>query len=110
MTLRDMMARHARTQLVRADHFGESVTFHGREGDVVTFLAVVDRKQLEQMGSSAVRAADVFIPRHATAGVEAIVPGDDLTVVLVEGGAPVRCRIAEVLSADSGGFLVRVVQ
>lgn len=108
MTLRDMMARHARTTMVRADHFGESVTFHGRLGDVVTFLAVVDRKQLETMGNSAVRAADVFIPRHATAGVEQIVDGDELEVALVEGGTPVRCRIAEVLSADPGGFLVRV--
>lgn len=110
MTLRDMMARHARTTMVRADHFGESITYYAREGDSVMCLAVVDRKQLEPMGSSAVRAADIFIPRHATDGVLAIANGDQIEVALTEGGTPVLCRIAEVLSQDAGGFLLRVVQ
>lgn len=112
MTLRAKMARDARTILVREDHHGELVTYHFRDGEPErSFLAVVDRKQLEPMGdgvgAGAVLAADVFIPNDRAAGVTAIAAGDELTVVLVEGGAPVRCRIHYTLSADAGGFLVR---
>jgi hypothetical protein len=112
VTLRQRMARDARF-LVREDHHGETVTYWFKDGTPErSFLAVVDRKQLEPLGdgigAGAVLAADVFIPNHATAGVLAIAPGDELSVVLVEGGAPVRCRIGYTLSADAGGFLVRV--
>lgn len=112
MTLRQRMARDARF-LVRADHHGETVTYWFKDGTPErSFLAVVDRKQLEPlgdgMGAGAVLAADVFLPNDTVAGVTQIAAGDELSVVLVEGGAPVRCRIAYTITADAGGFLVRV--
>lgn len=112
MTLRDLMARHAREELVREDHHGEQVTYHFAAGGERTILAVVDRLQLEPIrsgrGGGAVRTATLFIARHATLGVEAIAEGDEITCVLELGQPAVRCSIAEPLDADEGGFLVRV--
>lgn len=115
MTLRDRMARDA-LAIARADHHGETVVFHAAAGgDPRSFLAVPNRDRLAALGrdpdlGAAAREATVFLPRNAdpALGVEVVEDGDELEVVLQLGKPAVRCRIAETLSEDDGGFLVRV--
>lgn len=116
MSLRDLMARHARTVLVRADHHGESVTYVFKTpppGETTrTFLAVVNRLDVDPASPGvpqiATRRATVFLPRHDVAGVESIAPGDKLQVVMRLGEAAVTARIGRVVEQDDGGFLVEV--
>jgi hypothetical protein len=116
VTLRDLMAQHARGVLTRPDHCGEPVTWHFASGAADrSFNAVVNRLMLEQLNSvgtvaAVVKAATVFVPNDSTLGVTSVADGDEISVALRLGAAPVRCRVAEVLSEDEGGFLVRCVQ
>lgn len=115
MSLRDTIARHARTTLVRADHHGETVryVFKNPDGeDDRTFLAVVNR--LDNVAAApgvpqvAHLRATIFLPRHGTDGVLAVAPGDRIEVAMRLGSAAVLTRIQSILEQDEGGFLVEV--
>lgn len=112
MTLRETMARHARTTLVRLDHHGEEVTYHFQDGTPDRVVqAVVDRRRLEPRDGDtrlAAMTATVFLPRHDTLGVEAFTDGDEITLPMRLGATPVRRRITELLSEDEGGFELEV--
>lgn len=117
MTLRDTMARHARTVLTRSDHFGETVTFRAKgapsngsqDRDV---RAVVDRLDIEPAMPEARQVgklrAIVALPRHATTGITAVTPGDRLLLAMRIGEAPSLARIKRIVSQDEGMFTVEV--
>lgn len=115
MTLRDLMNRHARTVLTRADHFGELVTYQFKSGAPDRVVrAVVDRQLRRPEGEGGARfvrnRATVFIPRHATDGVTSIERGGDKLLFAMElGGDEVVCRIDEIVDQDEAGFTVEVI-
>jgi hypothetical protein len=113
VTLRDLMARHARTVLVRADHHGEEVTYTFRAGGSWIGQAVVDRLDLEPLEGApqvSVLMANVAIPRDVDGveGIPAVTPGDYVTCVLELGKAAARARVRWVVAQDEAMFLVRV--
>lgn len=114
MTLRDLMARHARTTLVRADHHGETVTYRFKDPEIEAreLLAVVDRRDLTPAAPGVPqiqnRTALVFFARHATLGVEAITPGDKIELAMRIGDEPVAARIVRIVNQDESSFLVEV--
>lgn len=113
MTLRDTMARHARTVLNRADHFGESVTYNFKAGGAWSGLAVVDRLDAEAVSVAPqvnVLMANVAVPRDTDGvdGVPAIARGDTITCVMQLGQAAVTARVRQVVAQDEAMFVVRV--
>lgn len=114
MNLRQLMARHARTVLVRKDHHGEDVLYQFKDGTPDrTITAVVNRQDIAPAQPGSVleigqRTAIVWIPRHETAGVLAIAPGDRLELALRLGDEAVSARIRRVVSQDEAGFEVEV--
>lgn len=117
MTLRETMARDARTVLTRADHFGETVTFRGKGAPSNgsqdrSIRAVVNRFDVEPAAPDvrqvATLRAQVSIPNDATLGVTSVVPGDRLVLSMRLGEAPVVVRIERILSQDEGMFEVEV--
>lgn len=113
MTLRAMKARHAR-KIVRSDHLGESVTYHFAAGGTATFLAGVTRQLVEADSAGVPQVArlraTVSIPRHATAGVLAVVNGDQIELALELGGAATINRIVRKVEEDEGMIRVEVEQ
>lgn len=112
MTLREMMARHARTVLTRPDHFGEELQFQP-PGDVdpVTVRATVDRLDLvpdEMAGQVARRRARVAIPRDADVGVLAVPAGSKVILPMRVGDDPVTAKVLRIISQDEAMFLLEV--
>lgn len=111
MTLRDLMAQHAR-EVTRLDHLGEPVTIHPVSGDPDRIVnAVVNRQVLEPYGddprdTATIQAATVFVSFQDLPFVD---DGDEITMPIRLGAAPVRCRIAEVVDSDELGWTLRVV-
>lgn len=112
MTLREMMARHARTTLTRADHFGEEAVYLFKAGGQRTVRCVVDRLDVEAAAPNVPQVARlravVAIPRDATYGIETHVAGDRLQLAMRLGSAPVTTRIRRIVSQDEGMFLLEV--
>lgn len=110
MNLDDLIQEHSR-QAAEIDGLGEIATWHQvREGKDVPVRVVVDRMLLEEMNSiggvaAAVQSAKVFLPRYY---VKRVWPGDQITLRMRIGGDLERCRIAEILSEDVGGFSLLV--
>lgn len=115
MTLRDLTRRHAQ-EIVRADQLGELATWHPKDGSGDRdLLVVISRQQAEPIAdpveSATVQQARVFVPfsDDPTKGITTVVDGDEITLELVRGAAPVRCRVAELVASGMGGFRIRVV-
>jgi len=107
-----MQRRHARTALLK--EFGETVTFHPKDGSGDRVVqATVNRSKLQAFGNlegpSSAREATMFLCRDATAGVTAVVEGDEVTLEIQRGQPSVRCRVMETLDSGAAWFLVRVV-
>ncbi len=109
-----MMARHARTTLVRTDHGGELVTYTPAGGTAFADLAVVVQRRDVEPVVPGVRqvarlVAEVFVPRgDGTTGPAAVVPGDTMTLAMRLGADPVDARVTRILSQDEGAFVVEV--
>lgn len=112
MTLRDMMARHARITLTRLSHYGEQVTFTPAGGTSRTVRVVVTRLDVEALSPDVQRVArktaNVFVPRDATVGTLTIAPGDTFTMAMRLGEATQVVRVRRIISQDEGGFEVEV--
>lgn len=114
MTLRDLMDLHARTTLVRADHFGETVTYVYRDdNDPKDIPAVVHRlgRQPARPGvpQGTRLVAHVFIPRDPTTGIAQFNDGDKLLLAMRLGDEPRPCRIEQVLEEDEASYLFEVM-
>lgn len=113
MTLRETMARHARTTLTRPDHFGEEAVYLFKSGaENRTVRCVVERLDVEPGAPNVPQVARlravVAIPRDATVGVTTVVPGDRLQLAMRIGSASVTTRIRRIVSQDEGMFLLEV--
>lgn len=112
MTLRELMARHARTTLTRPDHFGEEVIYLFKAGGERTVRCVVDRLDVEPGAPNVPQVARlravVAIPRDASVGVEAFVPGDRIRMSMRLGAPAVTARVQRIVSQDEGMFLFEV--
>lgn len=113
MTLRELMARHARTTLTRLDHFGEEAIYVFKSGAPNrTVRCVVDRLDLEPSSPSVPQVARlrarVAIPVDDVVGVTAVVPGDKLQLSMRLGAAAVTTRLTRIVSQDEGMILVEV--
>lgn len=111
MTLRNLIARHARTVLVRADHFGEEVTYTPKGGAPRTVRCVVDRQQLQREESSPQIArwrAVLAVPNDADVGITAFTAGDKVTLAMRLGDTDLVARAATLLAVDEGIFLIEV--
>jgi hypothetical protein len=114
MTLRDLMALHARTTLVNLDHFGETVSYVPRDGSGARdVLAVVDRRGLEPARPGVPQGtrwvARVFVPRDDVVGVAAVADGDRIVLAMRLGDDPKSCRIERIVSQDEGAFELEVM-
>lgn len=111
MTLRELMARHAKGIMTDPDHFGETAIYHFGDGSPDrTVRCTVNRlgRIQDQDGQVGFLQANVFIPSDDTDGVTAVSAQDEITVVMQEGQAAVRTKITDVLSQDVSGFLIEV--
>lgn len=109
MTLRQTMARHARTTLTRLDHFGERVT--RKRAGVADLVGVpctikrLGRRTAEQGFAVAFYRAEVFVP----AGYD-VKDGDVLAFAMQEGGVVSDNRIESSIASDSNGTLWEVTK
>jgi hypothetical protein len=112
VTLRDLMARHARTTLTRPDHFGESAVYLFKAGGTRTVRCVVDRLDVEPSAPNVPQVARlravVAIPRDATDGIETHTSGDKMQLAMRLGAAAVTVRIKRIISQDEGMFLLEL--
>jgi hypothetical protein len=113
MTLRETMARHARTTLTRPDHFGEVVVYRFKSGAPDrTVRAVVNRLDIEPGAPNVPQVgrlrALVAIPFDATDGITTVAPGDKIELALRLGAAAVVARVKRIESQDEGMFVVEV--
>jgi len=113
VTLRELMARHARTTLTRHDHFGEEVTYRLKAGGPDRVVrAVVNRLDVEPGAPNVPQVAKlraiVAIPVDATVGITAVVPGDKILLSMRLGAAPELARVRRIESQDEGMIVVEV--
>lgn len=112
MTLRETMARHARDTLTRLDHLGEVITYSPKTGSERQVRAVVNRLDVEPASGDARQVgrlrAIIEIPRGTTYGVEAVVPGDRVTLAMRLGGAELVARVRRIITQDEGTFALEV--
>lgn len=114
MTLRNTMARHARTVLTRMDQHGEIVTYRFKSGaNDRAVRAVVDRLDIEaaQPGLTqgvARQRATVAIPRSAEVGITSVSPGDRIVLAMRLGDEAVSARVKRIVSQDEGMFVLEV--
>lgn len=112
MTLRELMARHARTTLTRLDHFGEEATYVFTNGTTRTVRCVVDRlgrvPSAPNVPQIAKLRAHVAIPVDATVGITAYTPGDKMELAMRLGAAPVTVKVTEPISTDEGMIVLEV--
>lgn len=110
--LRQMMARHASTTLVRLDQFGEEVTYRPLAGAERKIQVVVNRRDLEPLAPGVPRVARlqaiVWIPRDPTIGVPTLAVGDVLVLALRLGAAEIAARVKRVLAEDEAAYEVEV--
>lgn len=109
MTLRQTMARHARTALTRLDHFGESVTRRRKNVADLAGLRVtirrLGRRRWEEGVQVAFYRAEVFVP----AGLD-VQAADELLFPMVEGGESTPNRVDGLISSDANGSLWEVIR
>ena len=113
MTLRDMMARHARTVLTSRSHLGELVGYLARGATVAREIRCgVQRLEVEPSGPAAREIgrlrAILDIPRDADIGCETVSAGDRFVVAMRLGGTATSCRLRRIISQDEGMFVVEV--
>lgn len=91
----------------------ESVTFTPRSGSPRTISAQVFRSLPVTVPGASIGntpALQVFIRRHATLGATSIDRGGDtITVAVVKGRTAEALPVAEIVSEDAGGFLLRLI-
>ncbi len=112
MTLRDLIASHARNPLTRLDHFGEFVTYVRAGAANRTIRAVVNRLDVEPAGPTIPQVAKlraiVAIPVHATDGITSFVKGDKMLLAMRLGALPVVAYVTRIVSQDEGMFELEV--
>lgn len=112
MTLRETMARHARTALTRPDHLGETVTYRFKSGAADREVrAVVRRLDLESdplTPQTAKRRAILSIPVDDVEGITTVVNGDKVILAMRLGAETSVCRVRRIVSQNAGMFRLEV--
>lgn len=117
--LKAQMAADAAAVFANLAEFGEQITYYpGAElTDARTFIAVVDRAhevipvRIDE-GELLMLEATIEIPNNPDPlkGLTSVARDDLADVVMRHGEAPVRVRVARVLSSDPGMHVVGVVR
>ena len=93
------------------DLFGEPVTYTPKGGAPVAVNAVVYRLPptlIPGTASVAAPSIEVFVPRGVAGIVALDKDGDRITVAARIGDAPKPHPIAEIVSQDAGGYMLRL--
>ncbi len=113
MTLRDMMARHARGPLTSLAHMGELVTHIAAGTNVEREIRCgVNRLEVEPSGPGVREIgrlrAILDIPNDATIGLTSVSAGDRFVLAMRIGGTAKACRLKRTISKDEGMIVVEV--